>query len=91
MVPEWKWTVVYRSIPKSLSFHKMLHFYHNIRSECWYCGIFPKQIDFIVVKIDDFITKSAEDIIEIIANPPAPTIPSLEAGDETKNALLILA
>ena len=30
-------------------------------------------------------------MITILANPPAPTVPSIEAGDETKNALLKLA
>ena len=52
---------------------------------------FPKQINFPAVKIDDFLTQSAEDIIPILTNPPAPTFTSLESGDETHNALLKLA
>ena len=41
--------------------------------------------------MDDFLTQAAEDIIKILANPPASTVPILEAGNKTKNALLKLA
>ena len=52
---------------------------------------FPKQINFPAVKIDDFLTRAEEDIIKILANTPEPTVPILEAGNETKNSLLKLS
>ena len=52
---------------------------------------FPKQINFTAVKIDDFITQAAEDIIAILTKTPEPTVPSIEAGDETNNTVLKLA
>ena len=51
---------------------------------------FPKQINIPAVKIDDFLSQSAGNIITIFANTPSPTVPSLEAGDETNKALLKL-
>ena len=52
---------------------------------------FPKQINFPAVKMDAFITQSEEEIIAILANPPEPTVPSIEAGDKTNYDLLKLA
>ena len=52
---------------------------------------FPKQIYFPAVKINDFLTQAAEEIITILVNPQSPTVTSLEYGHETKNALLKLA
>ena len=43
------------------------------------------------MKIDDFLLQSAQDIITLLRNPPPLTVPSLQAGDTTKNALLQLA
>ena len=54
-------------------------------------ALFPKQIDFPAVKYDYFLTQTEENIITILENTPAPTVPSIEDGDETKNALLKLA
>ena len=42
--------------------------------------LLPKQIDFPAVKIDNFPNQAAEDIITILDNAPAPTVPSLEYG-----------
>ena len=69
----------------------MLHFYHKSRSEYLYCGFFSKYIDFPAVKIDDFLTQAAENIIKVLKNPPAPIVPSFEAGYETNNSILKLA
>jgi hypothetical protein len=52
---------------------------------------FPHEIQFPAVKIDDFLRQAATDLISILTNPPPSTVPSLEAGDTTKNALLKLA
>ena len=52
---------------------------------------FPNQNNFPAVNSDGFLTQAAEDIIIILVNPPAPTVPSIEYGDETNNALLKLA
>ena len=41
--------------------------------------------------MDAFITQSEEEIIAILANPPEPTVPSIEAGDKTNYDLLKLA
>ena len=54
-------------------------------------ALFTKQIDFPAVKYDYFLTQTEENIITILENTPAPTVPSIEDGDETKNALLKLA
>ena len=52
---------------------------------------FPCQkISFPAVKIDDFLTQAAEDIIKILVNIPTPTVPSLKYAYETKNVLLKL-
>ena len=41
--------------------------------------------------INDFLKQSALDIISLLQHPPSPTIPSLEAGDNVKNAIFIVA
>ena len=51
----------------------------------------PHEIPFPEVKIDDFLRQAATDLISILTHPPPSTVPSLEAGDATKNALLKLA
>ena len=51
----------------------------------------PHDIPFPEVKIDDFLRQAATDLISILTHPPPSTVPSLEAGDATKNALLKLA
>ena len=52
---------------------------------------FPKNIKFPAVTTDDFLRQSALDIISILSHPPPSTVPTLEAGDETRNALLKIA
>ena len=51
----------------------------------------PAQINFPELKLDDFLKQSAQDIITLLTNPPPSTVPSLQAGDSTRNALLQLA
>ena len=52
---------------------------------------FPKEITFPEINITDYLQQAATDIISILTNPPNTTIPSLQAGDSTRNALLDLA
>ena len=53
----------------------------------------PHQIKFPEVKLEDFIKQAALDIISILSQPnnPKSLIPTLQVGDNTKNALLQLA
>ena len=50
-----------------------------------------QKINFPAVKIYDFLSQVAENIITILENPPATTVTILEDGGETKKALLKLA
>ena len=52
---------------------------------------FPHSIPFPQVKLQDHLKQAASDIVSILATPPSTTVPTLEAGDETKNAILQLA
>ena len=51
----------------------------------------PSQYKFPEITTDDFLKQAATDIISILCKPPPSTVPSLEAGDTTKNALLKIA
>ena len=52
----------------------------------------PETIPFPEVSIEDHLKQATTDIIRILTNPPSTsTIPSLEIGDKTKNALLKIA
>ena len=51
----------------------------------------PHDIPFPKVTLKDHLQQAAEDIIKILTHPPAPTVPSLEAGDPVRNALLDIA
>ena len=51
----------------------------------------PHELPLPSVTIDDFLRQAATDIVSILTHPPPSTVPSLEAGDSTKNALLKLA
>jgi hypothetical protein len=51
----------------------------------------PAQYKFPEIKTDDFLAQAATDIISILSKPPPSTVPSLEAGDLTRNALLKIA
>ena len=59
--------------------------------DCDTVSFFPKTIPFPAIKTDDFLRQAALDIISILSEPPSSTVPSLEAGDETRNALLKIA
>ena len=59
--------------------------------DCDTVTFFPKVVPFPEVSLTDFLKQSATDIITILTQPPAPNIPSLQAGDPIRNALLTLA
>ena len=50
---------------------------------------FPKVIPFPAVTLDDFLRQAASDIISILKNPS--TLPALECGNSTKNAIVKIA
>ena len=52
---------------------------------------FPHIIDFPKVTPEFFLRQAALDIITLLTNPPPFTVPSLNAGNKTKNAILQLA
>ena len=52
---------------------------------------FPTTIPFPQVKSDDFLRQAAEDIISILTQPPSTVFSSLQAGNPTRNALILLA
>ena len=51
----------------------------------------PATIAFPNVTVKDFIHQAATDLITLLTHPPPSTIPTLEAGDPTRNALLRIA
>ena len=51
----------------------------------------PHEIPFPEVKLTDHLRQAAEDIVTILTQPPATNVPSLRAGDPTRNALLDIA
>ena len=71
--------------------HEVFFTTHEKWSECQYNSFYPKIIDFPKVTTDDFLRQAALDIISILQSPPASTIKSLEADDQTRNVLLKLA
>ena len=52
---------------------------------------FPTIVPFPSVTITDHLQQAATDIVTILLAPPSPTVPSLAAGDPTRNAILDLA
>lgn len=52
---------------------------------------FSHDITFPKVSVKDALIQAATDIVSILVNPPASTLPTLEIGDDTKNALLHLS
>ena len=51
----------------------------------------PAKINFPSVSVNDFIKQAASDLITLLTHPPPKTIPTLEAGDPVRNALLRIA
>ena len=51
----------------------------------------PTVLPFPQVTITDHLRQAASDIVTILIFPPSTTVPSLKAGDPTRNALLELA
>ena len=49
---------------------------------------FPAKITYSQINLDDFLRQAAGDIISILTQPPSSAVPTLQAGDKTKNALL---
>ena len=83
------------SIDPSLNHYRCIKCYFpHTRSErdCDTVTFFPNVIHFPKVTTDDFLRQAATDIISILSSPPKVSIiPTLEAGDLTKNAILKLA
>ena len=52
---------------------------------------FPHSIPFPQVKLQNYLKQSASDIISMLAKPLSTTVPTLVAGDDTRNAILELA
>ena len=52
---------------------------------------FPHQIPFPEVTTDEYLKQAALDIITLLTDPPPSMIPTVQAGDETKGAILDLA
>ena len=51
-------------------------------------NFFLSNIPFPKVNLRDYLVQAAEDIITILNALPSTTTPTLEAGDEVRNALL---
>lgn len=58
---------------------------------CDIVKIFPTVVPFPSVTITDHLKQAATDIVTILLAPPSTTVPSLAAGDQTRNAILDLA
>ena len=58
-----------------------------------YCDavdFFPHETSFPRVKLKDHLTQAAGDIVTMLTQPPKNTVPSLQAGDPTRNDILKL-
>ena len=54
-------------------------------------AFFPHSVPFPKVTTDDFLRQSISDIIAILQKNPPSTVPSLQAGDQTRAALQTIA
>ena len=59
--------------------------------DCDTVEFFPHSIPFPKVKLQDHLRQAATDIVTLLTQPPSSTVPSLQEGDPTRNALLTLA
>ena len=59
--------------------------------DCDIVEFFPHDIPFPSVSLKDHLHQAADDIVNILTEPPSSTVPSLKAGDPTRNAILELA
>ena len=59
--------------------------------QCDTITYFPTIIPFPKVGLEEFLRQAATDIVTILSNPPSTTVPGLEQGSTTNNALLKLA
>ena len=51
----------------------------------------PHSVPFPKVTLTDHLKQAATDIVTLLTQPPSTTVPTLQAGDPTRNALLELA
>ena len=82
------------SIGPSFEHYRCIKCYFPIqRSErnCDTITFIPHVIPFPRVTTEDFLKQAAIDIISILSQPPKHPIPTTEAGNDTRNALLKLA
>ena len=61
------------------------------RRVCDTVAFLAHAVPFPEVTIKDHLQQAASDIISILTQPPSTTVPSLQAGDPTRNALLQIA
>ena len=68
-------------------------YFPKTRSErnCDTLTFIPNVVPFPKVTTDDFLRQAATDIVTILSQPVSASIPTLEAGDATRNAILKLA
>ena len=68
-------------------------YFPHTRSErdCDTLTYIPHVVPFPQITTEDFLKQAATDIIHLLSQPPKSTIPTLEAGSTTQNALLKLA
>ena len=59
--------------------------------DCDTVEFFPHDIPFPSVSLKDHLHQAADDIVNLLTEPPSSTVPSLKAGDPTRNAILELA
>ena len=60
-------------------------------SECRHNYVFPHGISCPEITADEYIKQAASGIITLLTHPPSHTVPSLQTGAKTKNALFDLA
>ena len=78
----------------SMKHYRCVQCYFPRTREVRHCDtveFFPHEISFPRVTLKDHLTQAAEDITTILTLPPANTVPSLQSGDPTRNAILKLA
>ena len=51
----------------------------------------PHDIPIPKVSLEDHLRQAADDIVDILTQPPSTTTPSLQAGDQVRNAILEIA
>ena len=78
----------------SLSHYRCVQCYFPRTREVRDCDtveFFPHDIPFPRVTLEDHLKQAATDILAILSNPPSTTVPSLQAGDTTNQAIMEIA